>query len=51
LAIQHGEGPFTGNGKMLHRPIERHRTHRDFTSGMALKVVEGGVRMPAEGAR
>ncbi|MGH8145601.1 MAG: YDG domain-containing protein [Rhodanobacteraceae bacterium] len=46
LAIQHGEDPFTGNRKMLHRPIERHSTRRDFTSGMALKVVDGGVRMP-----
>jgi hypothetical protein len=51
LAIQHGEGSFTGNRKLLHRPIERHRTRRDFISGMALKVVDGGVRMPAKGAR
>jgi hypothetical protein len=50
-AIEYGAGSATGNRKMLRRPIERHRARRDFTSGMALKVVDGGVRTPAEGAR
>ena len=46
VADQDVVGSFTGNQKKLHRPIERNRARTDFTSGLALKVVDGGVQMP-----
>jgi filamentous hemagglutinin family protein len=39
-------GMFTGNQKKQHRPVERNRSRDDFTSGLALKVENGGVQMP-----
>jgi len=39
-------GMFTGNQKKEHRPLEKNRKRDDFTSGLALKVVDGGVQMP-----
>jgi hypothetical protein len=41
-------GTFTGNQKKEHRPLERNRARNDFTSGLALKVVDGGVQMPVK---
>jgi filamentous hemagglutinin family protein len=46
VADQDVVGSFTGNQKKLHRPIERNRARTDFNSGLALKVVDGGVQMP-----
>ena len=46
VADQDVVGSFTGNQKKLHRPIERNRARADFNSGLALKVVDGGVQMP-----
>lgn len=48
LAPQDTVGPFHGNKKRLHHPVERNVSRGDFTSGLALKVVDGGVRVPAE---
>lgn len=39
-------GMFTGNQKKEHRPLEKNRKRDDFNSGLALKVVDGGVQMP-----
>ncbi|WP_430390102.1 YDG domain-containing protein [Dyella sp. 20L07] len=47
LANQVTVGVYTGNKKKLHRPIERNVSRDDFTSGMALRVIDGGVRAPA----
>ncbi len=49
LAAQDTVGPFTGNKKRLHRPVERNVSRGDFTSGLALKVIDGGVRTPVMG--
>ena len=46
VADQDVVGSFTGNQKKQHRPIERNRARTDFNSGLALKVVDGGVQMP-----
>ena len=46
VAEQGTVGVFTGNHKKQHRPLERHRERDDFTSGLALKVVDGGVHVP-----
>ena len=46
VADQDVVGSFTGNQKKQHRPIERNRARTDFSSGLALKVVDGGVQMP-----
>ena len=46
VAEQDTVGMFTGNQKKLHRPVERNRSRDDFTSGLALKVENGGVQMP-----
>jgi len=46
VAEQDTVGMFTGNQKKLHRPIERNRSRDDFTSGLSLKVEDGGVQMP-----
>ncbi|HEX7815042.1 YDG domain-containing protein [Dyella sp.] len=48
VADQDTVGAFTGNQKKQHRPIERNRARDDFTSGLALKVVGGGVQMPVQ---
>ena len=40
-------GQLTGNKKLLHRPVEANEVRTDFESGLSLRVVEGGVRMPA----
>ena len=41
-------GQLTGNKKLLHRPVEANQTQTDFDSGLSLRVVDGGVRMPAQ---
>ncbi len=41
-------GQLTGNKKRLHRPVEANAARVDFESGLALQVVDGGVRMPAQ---
>jgi trimeric autotransporter adhesin len=46
VADQDTVGSFTGNHKKLHRPVEPNRARGDFTSGLALKVVDGGLKMP-----
>jgi filamentous hemagglutinin family protein len=46
VADQDVVGSFTGNQKKEHRPNERNRARTDFNSGLALKVVDGGVQMP-----
>jgi trimeric autotransporter adhesin len=46
VADQDAVGSFTGNQKKQHRPIERNRARTDFNSGLALRVVDGGVQMP-----
>ncbi|MFC5581149.1 YDG domain-containing protein [Rhodanobacter terrae] len=46
LAPQETVGAFTGNKKRLHHPVERNVSRGDFTSGLALKVIDGGVREP-----
>ena len=46
LAPQDTVGSFTGNKKRLHRPVERNVSRDDFASGLALKVIDGGVRAP-----
>ncbi|WP_426270546.1 YDG domain-containing protein [Dyella kyungheensis] len=48
LADQDTVGAHTGNKKRQHEPLERNRSRDDFTSGMALRVVDGGVRMPVQ---
>ena len=44
VAQQDQVGPYTGNKKRLHRPVERNVSRSDFASGLALKVIDGGVR-------
>jgi filamentous haemagglutinin family N-terminal domain len=46
LTPQDTVGAFTGNKKRLHHPVERNVSRHDFTSGLALKVIDGGVREP-----
>ncbi|MGC1547391.1 MAG: YDG domain-containing protein [Rhodanobacter sp.] len=41
-------GVFTGNQKMRHRAVERNRIRSDFHSGLPLKVLDGGVRLPTD---
>ena len=48
LAPQVTVGAFTGNKKRLHHPVERNVSRRDFTSGLALKVIDGGLRVPVQ---
>ncbi|WP_221262226.1 YDG domain-containing protein, partial [Rhodanobacter sp. ANJX3] len=48
LAAQESVGTFIGNKKRLHRPVERNVSRGDFSSGLALKVIDGGVRPPAQ---
>ncbi|MEO7129123.1 MAG: YDG domain-containing protein, partial [Rhodoferax sp.] len=48
LAPQDTVGTFTGNKKRLHHPVERNVSRHDFTSGLALKVIDGGMRMPVQ---
>jgi filamentous hemagglutinin family protein len=48
LADQETVGADTGNKKRQHEPLERNRSRDHFTSGMALRVVDGGVRMPVQ---
>ena len=48
LAAQDSVGTFIGNKKRLHRPVERNVSRGDFSSGLALKVIDGGVRPPAQ---
>jgi len=46
VAVQDTVSPFAGNKKRRHSPVERNMWHDDFTSGLALKVIDGGVRAP-----
>jgi len=48
LADANVVGVYTGNQKLKHRPIERNRIRSDFHSGLGLKVVGGGVRLPTD---
>ncbi|MEO7067587.1 MAG: YDG domain-containing protein, partial [Rhodanobacter sp.] len=48
LTPQDTVGAFTGNKKRLHHPVERNVSRGDFTSGLALKVIDGGVRVPVQ---
>jgi hypothetical protein len=41
-------GEFTGNQKLRHKSIERNRIRSDFHSGLPLKVLDGGVRLPTD---
>ncbi|MEW5300587.1 MAG: hypothetical protein WDW36_003506 [Sanguina aurantia] len=41
-------GSFSGNHKKQHEPIERNVERSDFQPGVALKVVDGGVRRPTD---
>ncbi len=40
------EGNFAGNQKQEDRPVERNLTRTDFRSGLALTVLNGGVKLP-----
>ncbi|HET7369994.1 MAG TPA: YDG domain-containing protein, partial [Gammaproteobacteria bacterium] len=46
LAPRDPVGVHAGNDKRRHHVVERNRSRADFTSGMALKVIDGGVRLP-----
>ena len=48
LAAQDTVGAFTDNKKRLHHPVERNVSRGDFISGLALKVVDGGLRVPVQ---
>jgi hypothetical protein len=48
VAPSDSPGALTGNEKMVHRPVEANRERQDFVSGLSLRVVDGGVRAPAE---
>ena len=41
-------GVYTGNQQLRHRPIERNRARVDFRSGLALRLQNGGVRLPSD---
>ncbi|MBE1160700.1 YDG domain-containing protein [Dyella acidiphila] len=41
-------GVYTGNQQLRHRPIERNRARTDFHSGLALRLQNGGVRLPTD---
>jgi filamentous hemagglutinin family protein len=46
MAPSDSPGDLTSNRKKLHRSVERNERQHDFESGLALQVVDGGVRMP-----
>ncbi|HTV52496.1 MAG TPA: YDG domain-containing protein [Steroidobacteraceae bacterium] len=46
LAPADSPGELTGNEKMQHQSVERNKERRDFHPGLALSVVDGGVRLP-----
>jgi hypothetical protein len=48
LATQDTVGPYTGNKKKLHHAVERNVSRDDFISGLSLKVIDGGVRVPVQ---
>jgi trimeric autotransporter adhesin len=49
VAPQDAVGAFSGNEKRLHRPVERNVSRDDdFASGLALKVIDGGLRVPVQ---
>ncbi|ULU23727.1 YDG domain-containing protein [Dyella terrae] len=48
LAAQDTVGPYTGNKKKLHHPVERNVSRDDFTSGLSLRVIDGGLRVPVQ---
>lgn len=50
LAPRDTIGPFTGNHKLRHRVVEPNWTRDQFISDLALKLVAGGVRLPASAA-
>ena len=47
MAPADSPGELVGNRKKLHRSVERNEERRDFKPGLALQIVNGGVRMPA----
>ncbi len=46
MAPSDSPGELTSNRKMLHQSVERNEERRDFTPGLSLNVIDGGVRMP-----
>lgn len=41
-------GQYSGNHKKTRQPVEKNVQRADFTPGLSLQVVEGGVRLPAD---
>ncbi|MET0616592.1 MAG: YDG domain-containing protein [Luteibacter sp.] len=41
-------GQYSGNHKKTRQPIEKNVRRADFTPGLSLQVVEGGVRLPSD---
>jgi trimeric autotransporter adhesin len=48
VAPSESPGQLTGNRKLLRRPVERNVERRDFSPGLSLQVVDGGVRLPSD---
>ncbi|HUA70308.1 MAG TPA: YDG domain-containing protein, partial [Solirubrobacteraceae bacterium] len=46
LAPSESPGELTSNRKALHQSVERNEERRDFQPGLALQIVDGGVRAP-----
>ena len=48
LAPSDAVGNYSGNQKLQRHSVEDNTEHSDFRSGIALKVVNGGVRLPPD---
>jgi hypothetical protein len=46
MAPSDSPGELMSNRKMRHQSVERNEERRDFEPGLALRIVDGGVRMP-----
>ncbi|MGH8316619.1 MAG: YDG domain-containing protein [Steroidobacteraceae bacterium] len=46
MAPSDSPGELTSNRKKMHKSVERNKEFRDFEPGLALRIVDGGVRMP-----
>ncbi|MGH8199616.1 MAG: YDG domain-containing protein [Steroidobacteraceae bacterium] len=47
MAPSDSPGELMSNRKKLHRSVERNVERRDFQPGLALQIVDGGVRLPS----
>jgi len=46
LAPSESPGELTSNRKMAHQSVAPNQERRDFEPGLALQVIDGGIRMP-----